>query len=74
VFPTSVLPNSDEMLKIANLHHRSIIDAIGHRQGTRAESLSREHTFIARHVLELALSDTNALSCVPGGALIHLSS
>ena len=74
VFPTSVLPNSDEMLRIANLHHRSIIDAIGHRQGTRAESLSREHTFIARHVLEGALSDTNALSRVPGGALINLSS
>ena len=73
VFPTSVLPNSDETLAIANLHHRSIIEAIGHRQGTRAESLAREHTFIARRVLELALSDTNALSRVPGGALINIS-
>jgi GntR family transcriptional regulator, vanillate catabolism transcriptional regulator len=73
VFPTSVLPNSNEMLAIANLHHRSIIEAISHRQGTRAESLSREHAFIARHVLELALSDTDALSRVPGGALITLS-
>ena len=73
VFPTSVLPNSDETLAIANLHHRSIIEAIGHRQGTRAESLAREHTFIARRVLELAMSDTNALSRVPGGALINIS-
>jgi GntR family transcriptional regulator of vanillate catabolism len=73
VFPTSVLPNSDEMLKIANLHHRSIIEAIGNRQGTRAESLAREHTFVARHALEGALCDTNALSRVPGGALINLS-
>jgi GntR family transcriptional regulator of vanillate catabolism len=73
VFPTSVLPNSDEMLMIANLHHRSIIEAISHRQGTRAESLAREHTFIARRALERALSDTNALSRVPGGALINLS-
>ena len=73
VFPTSVLPNSDETLAVANLHHRSIIEAIGHRQGTRAESLAREHTFIARRVLELALSDTNALSRVPGGALINIS-
>ena len=71
VFPTSVLPNSDETLAVANLHHRSIIEAIGHRQGTRAESLAREHTFIARRVLEQALSDTNALSRVPGGALIN---
>jgi GntR family transcriptional regulator, vanillate catabolism transcriptional regulator len=74
VFPTSVLPNADEMLAIANLHHRCIIEAIGHRQGTRAESLAREHAFIARRVLEVALSDTNALSRVPGGALISLSS
>jgi GntR family transcriptional regulator, vanillate catabolism transcriptional regulator len=73
VFPTSVLPNSDEMLAIANLHHRSIIEAISHRQGTRAESLAREHTFIARRALEAALSDTNALSRVPGGALINVS-
>jgi GntR family transcriptional regulator of vanillate catabolism len=74
VFPTSVLPNSDETLAMANVHHRSIIEAIGHRQGTRAESLAREHTFIARRVLELAMSDTNALSRVPGGALINISS
>jgi GntR family transcriptional regulator, vanillate catabolism transcriptional regulator len=73
VFPTSVLPNSSEMLAIANLHHRSIVEAISNRQGTRAESLAREHTFIARRVLELALSDTNALSRVPGGALINIS-
>ena len=73
VFPTSVLPNSDETLAIANLHHRSIIEAVSHRQGTRAESLAREHTFIARRVLELALSDANALKRVPGGALINLS-
>jgi GntR family transcriptional regulator of vanillate catabolism len=73
VFPTSVLPKSDETLATAHLHHRSIVEAIGHRQGTRAESLAREHTFIARRVLELALSDTNALSRVPGGALINIS-
>jgi GntR family transcriptional regulator, vanillate catabolism transcriptional regulator len=72
VFPTSVLPNSDEMLAIANLHHGSIIEAISLRQGTRAESLAREHTFIARRALEGALSDTNALSHVPGGALINV--
>ena len=73
VFPTSVLPNSDEMLAIANLHHGSIIEAISLRQGTRAESLAREHTFVARRALEGALSDTNALSRVPGGALINVS-
>jgi GntR family transcriptional regulator of vanillate catabolism len=72
VFPTSALANADETLAIAKAHHRGILDAIGRRQGTRAESLAREHAFIGRHVLELALSDTTALSRVPGASLINL--
>jgi len=72
VFPTSALANADETLAIAKAHHRGILDAIGRRQGTRAESLAREHAFIGRHVLELALSDTATLSRVPGASLINL--
>lgn len=70
VFPTSVLTRSAELLAVANEHHQSLVDAITARQGTRAESLAREHAFVARRALELALSDTNALSRVPGGSLI----
>jgi len=73
VFPTSILPRSDETLAIALEHHRGIVEAIGKRQSTRAEGLAREHASIARRVLELALSDTDALSGVPGGPLIHVS-
>jgi len=73
VFPTSILPKSDETLAIAVEHHRGIVEAIGNRQGTRAESLAREHAYVARRVLELALSDTDALSRVPGGPLINVS-
>jgi GntR family transcriptional regulator of vanillate catabolism len=73
VFPTSILPKSDETLAIAVEHHRAIIEAIANRQGTRAESLAREHAYVARRVLELALSDTDALSRVPGGPLINVS-
>jgi GntR family transcriptional regulator of vanillate catabolism len=73
VFPTSILPKSDETLAIAVEHHRAIVEAIGKRQGTRAESLAREHAYVARRVLELALSDTDALSRVPGGPLINVS-
>src|SRR5262249_50557250 len=40
VFPTSVLPNAGANLVIANDHHRSIVDAIAHRQGARAQSLA----------------------------------
>lgn len=73
VFPTSVLPKSDETLAIAQEHHRAILEAIGKRQGTRAEALAREHALLARRVLDVALSDRDALSRVPGGPLINLS-
>lgn len=73
VFPTSVMPGADETLAISLEHHRSIVDAIANRQGTRAEMLAREHAYMARHVLEVALSDRDALSRVPGGPLINVS-
>jgi GntR family transcriptional regulator, vanillate catabolism transcriptional regulator len=73
VFPTSVLPQSNETLAIANEHHRALIEAIAGHQGTRAEGLAREHASIARRVLELALSDMAALSRVPGGSLINVA-
>jgi GntR family transcriptional regulator of vanillate catabolism len=73
VFPTSSLAYADTALAVAKEQHRSIIDAIAMRQGTRAESLAREHAFIARRVFAMALSDTDALSKVPGASLINLS-
>lgn len=72
VFPTSGLANADATLAIAKEHHRGIVEAIAKRQGTRAESLAREHAFIGRHVLELALSDIAALRRVPGASLISM--
>jgi GntR family transcriptional regulator of vanillate catabolism len=73
VFPTSGLAYSDAALAVAKEHHRSLIEAIARRQGTRAENLAREHAFIARRVLVMALSDTDALQKVPGASLIDLS-
>lgn len=73
VFPTSVLPNSDATLAIAQQHHRDIVDAIAHGHGTRAEAVAREHALLARRVIGVALADRNALGCVPGGRLINLS-
>ena len=73
VFPTSVLPESEETLVVALEQHRAILEAVGNRQGTRAESLAHEHAYVARRVLELALSDTDALSRVPGGPLINVT-
>ena len=73
VFPTSGLAYSDAALAVAKEHHRSLIEAIAMRQGTRAENLAREHAFIARRVLAMALSDTDALRKVPGASLINLA-
>jgi len=73
VFPTSGLTYADEALAIANEHHRTIVEAIAKRQGTRAEHVTREHAFIGRRVLVMALSDSEALSKVPGSSLINLS-
>lgn len=73
VFPTSVLPNAEANLVIANDHHRSIVDAIAQRQSARAESVAREHAYVARRVLGVAMSDTDALSRIPGAPLIHIS-
>lgn len=73
VFPTSGLEYSDAALAVAKEHHRSLIEAIAKRQGTRAENLAREHAFIARRVLVMALSDTDALRKIPGASLIDLS-
>ena len=72
VFPVSFLPHSDQTFAIAVEQHRGLVEAIGKRQGARAESLAREHAYLARHVLESALSDTDALSRVPGGTLIKV--
>jgi len=73
VFPTSGLANADEALAIAKQHHRSIVDAIQTRQGTRAEHLAREHAFLGRRVLAMALSDSETLSRIPGASLINPS-
>ena len=73
VFPTSFLRRSDETFPISLAHHRGLLEAIATRQGTRAEGLGREHAYVARRVFELALSNTDALSRVPGGSLINVS-
>jgi GntR family transcriptional regulator of vanillate catabolism len=73
VFPTSGFAHADETLAIAKEHHRGLVEAIAKRQGTRAENLAREHAFVGRRVLALALSDSEAFSKIPGSSLINLS-
>lgn len=70
VFPTTALDASKETLAIAKFQHKSIVEAIQARQGTRAEHLAREHARLAWRVFELALAHEEALRRVPGGPLI----
>lgn len=64
------LPESHRVLYLAQADHRSILDAIGNREGARAEALAREHARLARHNLDLTLASRGALERLPGAALI----
>ncbi len=66
------LPGSKEIFPIAREHHRALIDAIEHREGTRAESLGREHARLTRRNLEEALADRDFLETIPGARLIKV--
>ena len=66
------LLGSREIRPIAQEHHRAIVDAIEHREGSRAESLAREHTLLTRRNLEEALADRSILDTIPGAKLIRV--
>ena len=70
VFARSKLPGAAEMHIIGEEQHRSIVDAIENGQGTRAESVAREHARLSRRNLEMVLTDRDILSCIPGNSLI----
>lgn len=70
VFARSKLPEAGEMHTIGAEQHRAIVEAIAQREGTRAESLAREHSRLSRRNLETALANKEILSHVPGGSLI----
>jgi GntR family transcriptional regulator of vanillate catabolism len=65
-------PWREKLRTIAEEHHRELVDAIEQREGTRAESLAREHGRITRRHLEEALADRNFLETIPGACLIKV--
>jgi GntR family transcriptional regulator of vanillate catabolism len=67
------LPESREILVIAQDHHRGLIDAIERGQGARAEALAREHARIALRNLEIVLDNRDVLERIPGASLINLA-
>jgi GntR family transcriptional regulator of vanillate catabolism len=60
-----------EVVTISQMHHRAIVDAIAHREPTRAEAMAREHSRLARTSLAMVLRDKRLLKRVPGAALIR---
>jgi GntR family transcriptional regulator of vanillate catabolism len=63
-------PQARTILTVAQDQHRCVVEAIERGEGTRAESLMREHARLASRNLALALASQHGLSLVPGSALI----
>lgn len=72
VFARLKLPKAKELLTVAHDQHNALIEAIENRQGSRAESLAREHASLALRNLEATLADKEILNSVPGASLIRM--
>lgn len=66
------VPASEQIISIAQEHHRSLTDAIEHREGARAEALAIEHARLSRRGLETALANRTILENIPGAHLIAI--
>lgn len=73
VMAQSDLPEAQLVITLAQDQHRGVVEAIEKRQGTRAESIMREHARLAHRNLQFALRDQETLGRIPGGALIQRS-
>jgi GntR family transcriptional regulator of vanillate catabolism len=65
------LPESHRILYLAHMQHRGILEAIEHREGSRAEALAREHARLARRNLDVVLGSQRVLERLPGAGLIR---
>lgn len=71
VLARSTGADARDALVVAQAQHRGVLDAIRQREGSRAESLMREHARIAHGNLRAALADHRSWQCVPGASLIR---
>jgi GntR family transcriptional regulator of vanillate catabolism len=76
VRPSSAItfPSSQNIMTLAIEHHYSILEAIGNREGARAENLAREHARLSRRNLELTLKGGAAGKPARGLSLIRKGS
>lgn len=63
-------PKARDMLVVAQDQHRQVLDAIGRREGARAEAIMREHSRLAQRNLREAVR-TPHLERMPGVRLIR---
>lgn len=63
-------PQARDMLIVAQDQHRQVLDAIGRREGARAEAIMREHARMAQRNLHQAL-ESHDLDRMPGVRLIR---
>ena len=71
VLARSTGADARDALVVAQAQHRGVLDAIRQREGSRAESLMREHARIAHGNLRAALADHRSWQRVPGASLIR---
>lgn len=64
-------PRARDSLVLAQQQHHAVLEAIAHREGSRAEALMREHARIAHHNLRHAMASREALQRLPGAKLIR---
>ncbi len=60
-----------ETLLLSNFQHRAIAEAIEAHEGTRAETVAREHSRNGRRSVTLALRERR-FHQLPGGSLVHI--
>jgi GntR family transcriptional regulator of vanillate catabolism len=66
------LPESREIIFVAQHQHAAILEAIARREAARAEAIAREHAQLARRNLDVALDNRQLLDQVPGSTLLRL--
>jgi GntR family transcriptional regulator of vanillate catabolism len=66
------LPESREILVVAQHQHRCLVEAIAAGHGARAEEIAREHARISRVNLELVLANREILERLPGAPLLEV--
>ncbi|HYM34503.1 MAG TPA: GntR family transcriptional regulator [Steroidobacteraceae bacterium] len=74
VLAQSELPQSHQIVLIAQDQHRAILSAIAAGESARAESIAREHSSLAKRNLQSAASREMQMKRIVGGNLIKLRS